>query len=50
LQSQGLNTLGVPWLLIVMMMVASVVVGILAAALPSLRAVRLNILDAMTHG
>jgi putative ABC transport system permease protein len=50
LQSQGLNTLGVPWLLIVTMMLASVVVGILAAALPSLRAVRLNILDAMTHG
>jgi putative ABC transport system permease protein len=49
LQSQGLNTLGIPWLLMVMMMLASVVVGIVAAALPSLRAIRLNILDAMAH-
>ena len=49
LQSQGLNTLGIPWVLIVVMLLASVVVGILAAALPSIRAVRLNILDAMAH-
>jgi putative ABC transport system permease protein len=49
LQSQGLNTLGIPWILIAVMLLASVVVGILAAALPSLRAVRLNILDAMAH-
>jgi putative ABC transport system permease protein len=49
LQSQGLNTLGIPWVLIVVMLLASVIVGILAAALPSMRAVRLNILDAMAH-
>ena len=49
LQAQGLSTLGIPWTLVVAMMLASVVVGILAAALPSMRAVRLNILDAMSH-
>jgi putative ABC transport system permease protein len=49
LQSQGLTTLGVPWELILVMLLASVVVGILAAALPSVRAVRLNVLDAMAH-
>jgi putative ABC transport system permease protein len=49
LTSQGLNTLGIPWVLIVMMLFASVAVGILAAALPSVRAVRLNILDAMAR-
>jgi putative ABC transport system permease protein len=49
LQSQGLTTLGIPWGLILVMLLASVVVGILAAALPSIRAVRLNILDAMAH-
>jgi putative ABC transport system permease protein len=49
LQSQGLNTLGIPWVLILLMLLASVAVGILAAALPSIRAIRLNILDAMAH-
>jgi putative ABC transport system permease protein len=49
LQSQGLNTLGIPWSLIVTMLVASVIVGILAAVLPSIRAVRLNILRAMAQ-
>jgi putative ABC transport system permease protein len=49
LQTQGLTTLGIPWVLVVVMLMASVVVGILAAALPSIRAVRLNILDAMAH-
>ena len=41
-----------PWAslgLILVMLVASIVVGVLAAALPSIRAVRLNILEAMTH-
>ncbi len=49
LQSQGLNTLGIPWTLIVVMLLASIVVGILAAVMPAIRAVRLNILDAMTQ-
>ena len=49
LRSQGLNTLGIPWVLVVVMLLASVVVGILAAALPSMRAIRLDILDAMAH-
>ncbi len=49
LQTQGLTTLGIPWALVAVMLLASVAVGILAAALPSIRAVRLNILDAMAH-
>ena len=47
LVSQGLTTLAVPWVLIAGMLLASGVVGVLAAALPSLRAVRLNILQAI---
>jgi len=48
LVTQGLTTLAVPWPLIVGMLLASGVVGVLAAALPALRAVRLNILQAIS--
>ncbi len=47
LVSQGLTTLAIPWALVLVMLVASGVVGVLAAALPALRAVRLNILQAI---
>jgi len=47
LVSQGQSTLAIPWGLVLAMLLASAVVGILAAALPSLRAVRLNILQAI---
>ena len=47
LVSQGLSTLAIPWGLVLAMLLASAVVGVLAAALPSLRAVRLNILQAI---
>jgi putative ABC transport system permease protein len=47
LVSQGLTTLAIPWTLILAMLVASGLVGVLAAALPALRAVRLNILQAV---
>jgi putative ABC transport system permease protein len=47
LVSQGLTTLAIPWGLILAMLMASGVVGVLAAALPSLRAARLNILQAI---
>ncbi|MEO6881487.1 MAG: ABC transporter permease, partial [Mycobacteriaceae bacterium] len=47
LVSQGLTTLAIPWGLVVSMLVASGVVGVLAAALPAIRAVRLNILQAI---
>jgi putative ABC transport system permease protein len=49
LQTHELTTLGIHWVLVLVMLMASVVVGILAAALPSIRAVHLNILDAMAH-
>ncbi len=47
LTSQGLSTLAIPWTLILGMLVASGVVGVLAAGLPAVRATRLNILAAI---
>jgi putative ABC transport system permease protein len=47
LVSQGLTTLAIPWTLITVMLLVSGAVGVLAAALPALRAVRLNILEAI---
>jgi putative ABC transport system permease protein len=47
LASQGLRTLAIPWTLVVAMLVAAGVVGVLAAAAPAVRAVRLNILQAI---
>jgi putative ABC transport system permease protein len=49
LESQGLRTLGIPWGLIVLMLVASVLVGALAAVAPSIRATRLTILGAINR-
>ena len=49
LESQGLRTLGIPWGLIALMLVASVLVGILAAVAPSIRATRLSILGAINR-
>ncbi len=45
--SQGLAVLAVSWSTIGVMLVVSAVVGVLAAAIPSLRAVRLDILEAI---
>jgi putative ABC transport system permease protein len=50
LKTQGLTTLAIPWLLIVSMLLASALVGVFAAVLPSIRAVRLNILEAIAGG
>ncbi len=47
LVSQGLTVLAIPWTLILAMLLASGVVGVLAAGLPALRAARLNILAAI---
>lgn len=47
LESQGLTKLGIPWGLILAMLVASMLVGVLAAVAPSIRATRLNILQAI---
>ena len=45
--SQGVDTLAVSWPMVTTMIIASGVVGVLAAVLPSLRAVRLDILTAI---
>ncbi|GAB2756433.1 ABC transporter permease [Nocardioides salsibiostraticola] len=47
LVSQGLTVLAIPWTLILAMLLASGVVGVLAAGLPALRAARLNILQSI---
>jgi putative ABC transport system permease protein len=45
--SQGVDTLAVSWPMVIVMIVASGGVGVLAAVLPSLRAVRLDVLTAI---
>ncbi len=47
LESQGLDTLAIPWSTIAVVLVASAVVGVLAAILPAVRATRLDILRAI---
>lgn len=47
LVAQGLTSRAIPWSLILTMLVASGVVGVLAAGLPAMRAMRLNILQAI---
>lgn len=42
-------TLAVPWALILVMLLAAGAVGVLAAALPALRAVLLNILQTIAN-
>ncbi|MFJ2959873.1 ABC transporter permease [Streptomyces sp. NPDC087270] len=47
LASQGLQILRIPWSTIVIVFVASAVVGLLAALLPAFRAARMNVLNAI---
>jgi ABC-type transport system, involved in lipoprotein release, permease component len=47
LRNSGLDVLDIPWTTIVTVLIASAIAGIIAAALPALRAVRLNILQAI---
>jgi putative ABC transport system permease protein len=47
LASEGLQILRVPWSTIVIVFVASAVVGLLAAVLPAFRAARMNVLNAI---
>lgn len=46
---QGLTAFAVPWSTIVAVAVGSVVVGLVAALLPALRASRMNVLAAIAH-
>ncbi|QDQ10186.1 ABC transporter permease [Streptomyces spectabilis] len=46
---QGLKAFAVPWSTIVAVVIGSVVVGIVAALLPALRASRMNVLEAIAH-
>jgi putative ABC transport system permease protein len=48
LVEQGITVLGVPWLVLAIVLVASVVVGVLAAVWPARRAARLDVLGAIS--
>ena len=45
---QGLDVLGIPWVVLFFFLIAAGVVGVLAAVLPARRAAKLNVLDAIT--
>ena len=47
LADQGITVLGVPWLVLAVVLLASVVVGVLAAVWPARRAARLDVLAAI---
>ncbi len=47
LRNQGLDVLSVPWATISVVLVAAALVGVVAAVLPAIRAVRLNVLEAI---
>ncbi|WP_405582430.1 ABC transporter permease [Streptomyces sp. NBC_01190] len=47
LASQGLGILRIPWTTIIVVFVASALVGLLAALLPAFRAARMNVLNAI---
>ncbi|WP_125263146.1 ABC transporter permease [Streptomyces alboflavus] len=49
LELQGLKAFAVPWSTLVAVVIGSVVVGIVAALLPALRASRMNVLEAIAH-
>jgi putative ABC transport system permease protein len=48
LAGDGLETLAIPWLMLVSLVVAGAFAGVVAAALPSIRAVRLDVIRAIT--
>ncbi|GAB3268592.1 ABC transporter permease [Kineosporia babensis] len=48
LVSQGLETLSIPWLTLVIVLVSSAIAGMVAAIMPAWRAVRLDVLRAIT--
>ena len=48
LAGQGLDTLSIPWATLIGVLVAAAVAGVFAALLPALRAVRLDVLRAIT--
>jgi putative ABC transport system permease protein len=48
LASSGLDVLSIPWLRLILIILAAAVAGVLAAVLPAIRAVRLDILKAIT--
>jgi putative ABC transport system permease protein len=48
LRSQGLNVLSIPWVSLIVVLIASALAGMIAAILPARRAARLDVLRAIT--
>jgi putative ABC transport system permease protein len=48
LVNEGLETLSIPWLQIVLVVVGAAIAGVIAAILPAWRAVRLDVLQAIS--
>lgn len=48
-EADGLTTLAVPWATLLVMLALAVVVGVLAAVWPAVRAARLRVLDAVSY-
>ena len=44
-----INTIDVPWLFLLVMILIAAILGVLAAVYPAWRAGRLNVLDAIGH-
>lgn len=49
LKDQGINTLTLPWGLMILYLVAAAIVGAVAAIIPAFRAARLNVLEAISY-
>jgi putative ABC transport system permease protein len=49
LKDQGFNKLALPWSLMITYVIASVIVGAVAATIPAARAARLNVLNAIAY-
>ncbi len=49
LRSQGLTSIGVPWGQILVYLALGAVIGVIASAIPAIRAARLNVLDAIAY-
>ena len=49
LRDQGITTLALPWSQLVTYLILAAIVGVVAAVLPSIRAARVNVLEAIAY-
>ena len=48
-KDQGITETSLPWALMVVYLVAAVIIGVVAAVIPAIRAARLNVLNAIAY-